>query len=267
MQTSRSLVLVAVCVLGSGMPSVSQAQDFAAATFVPPLLVATRFATPIGAAGGGASRPLHTITVPATRTEPQNYLPEQLLVRDSIVRRWTDRTGEPIRVWIQGARDLSAWDEVFPSMARQAFEAWQDAGVPVRFVIVRDSAAAELHVVWTDRLGHDESGRTVWWSTAQGWITRARVTLSTHASDGMPQTPRALRAVALHEIGHALGMGHTADARNIMAPWVEVTELSEADRTTAAMLYQLRPGRVMAGSAEARSDASGMQRRARGTLP
>ena len=145
-------------------------------------------------------------------------------------------------------------------MAHQALREWTTVGLPVRFDVVSDSAAAEIHVLWTDHLGQDESGRTVWWSTSKGWITRARVTLSTHASDGLPQTPRALRAVALHELGHALGLSHTSDARNIMAPWVEVSELSDADRSTAAQLYQLPAGRVVAGADDA-TQASGRQRR------
>jgi Matrixin len=264
MHQSRSLLMSLICAAGVSLPSSLGAQDGAAAFSVRAIHFATPFVTPSMAAMSAT-----TIRLPlgydldfAVAAESQNYLAELLVVRDSIVRRWSDRTEEPIRVWVQPARQLDGWDRSFPEMAHQAVDEWSTVGLPIRFTTTADSAAAELLVIWTDRLGHDESGRTVWWSTSKGWITRARVTLSTHASDGLPQTPRALRAVALHELGHALGLGHTADARNIMAPWVEVAELSDADRNTAMLLYTMPVGRVSA-DAEARSDAGTTVRRSR----
>lgn len=240
----RSVLTLCILMAAVSAPSTAAAQDDAAGYF----MRAGRRALPseLGFTSHAErySSLRFRVDVQDIATPARNYLDEQLLVRDSTIRRWRERVDSPIRVWIQGRIPSRVWHEDFPTMVREAIDEWESVGLPVRFAEVGDSATAEIHVLWADQLGQDESGRTVWWSTSRGWITRARVTLSMHASDGLPQTPGALRAVAMHELGHALGLGHTADARNIMAPWVEVSALSDADRNTARLLYRMQVGRV-----------------------
>ena len=55
-----------------------------------------------------------------------------------------------------------------------------------------------------------------------------------------------------------LGLSHTSDARDIMAPWVEVAQLSAADRATARILYRLPSGRVAAGDMRVAEAAAGV---------
>jgi len=65
-----------------------------------------------------------------------------------------------------------------------------------------------------------------------------------HASDGHPLDSRGMRAIALHEVGHALGLSHSLNERDIMAPLVRVDGLSEQDRGTIKLLYSLPAGQV-----------------------
>ena len=58
------------------------------------------------------------------------------------------------------------------------------------------------------------------------------MTIALRRSTGEVLEPDAVHAIALHEIGHALCMDHTADAANVMAPKVRVRQLSAADRAT-----------------------------------
>jgi len=53
-----------------------------------------------------------------------------------------------------------------------------------------------------------------------------------------------VRAAALHEIGHLLGVGHSRSEGDIMSAEAHALELSRADLLTLRLLYVLPPGPV-----------------------
>lgn len=173
---------------------------------------------------------------------PGTYIDELLAQRDSALARWPERTRRPLRVWVHEAEGNEGWSADFASAVRDAFLTWGEAGIPLRFDFVRDSANADIEVRFVDALPNGISGKTIWSRDADWWLVSSSIQLAlVHPSGGFV-TPPQMRAIALHEVGHLLGLDHTAASDNIMAARVRVRELSEADRATARLLYSVPAG-------------------------
>jgi predicted Zn-dependent protease len=174
--------------------------------------------------------------------EAGTYLPEILLERDSSVVRWHDRSLTPVTVWVQSAPDLDDWNDDYVQSVASAFRSWDVLNFPVRFRVVTDSADAEVHVTWVDRFNAPISGRTRWSRDDNMWIVNGSIVLAVHHQHGEVLDRAAMRAMALHEVGHLLGLDHTSDPGAIMAPRVRVRDLTEKDKATIKLLYSVGAG-------------------------
>lgn len=170
------------------------------------------------------------------------YIDDLLRTRDSALTRWPIRVTYPLRVWVAEPVQLPGWDEQFPSSVRDAFDAWVNAGIPMRFTFTPDSAGADIHVRFLPRFPTGISGKTMWSRTDEWWLVSADIILSLTHPAGGSLTPLQMRAIALHEVGHLLGLDHTVDPTNIMSPRVRVRDLSDADRATIRLLYSVPAG-------------------------
>jgi hypothetical protein len=172
------------------------------------------------------------------------YISEMLAERDSALARWPDRGGHPLTIWIQPHVDVDDWTDAYVQSVRDAVGVWDALALPVRFAFTADSAGADVHVTFIDQFDEAISGRTKWERDDSWWITDADIVLAVHHRSGPALDHDAMRALALHELGHLLGLDHTEDATSIMAPRVRVRSLSNADRATVRLLYTLPPGGV-----------------------
>jgi hypothetical protein len=214
--------------------------------------VAPRIVAPRAGAGYGSPRGLDGLLTaggPWQRAAPQmvgTYLPDIVTQGNARVRRWGDRTGAPIRVWVAPGAGVAGWRPAFTAALRRAFSTWEQVGLRVRFTFVDAPEDAEVTVTWTDRLDARRAGVTHWTADQDGWVTQVHIVLATSASDGRPANDASMRRIALHEIGHLLGLEHSADPGDVMAAWVHAADLTERDRRTARLLYALPPGEVAA---------------------
>lgn len=170
------------------------------------------------------------------------YIAELLAERDSAITRWPDRVSHPLRIWIAETERVREWNADFAPAVRDAFQAWVAVGIPIRFDFIADSASADVHVRFVETFPNGISGKTIWSRDVSWWLVSGEIELAlSHPNGGTVSAPQ-MHAIAMHEVGHLLGLDHSGAADDIMAAHVHVRELSDADRATARLLYSMPAG-------------------------
>jgi hypothetical protein len=171
------------------------------------------------------------------------YLDSLLLSTDSVLRRWPVPLGRPVRVaLIEGGP--STYDPRMSGYVREAFTNWENLGLDLHFEFTADTAGADMVVKWISRFAIDRTGQTDLTWDQFGRVQRAVITLAIADGRGRTLPSTALLSVAIHEVGHALGLPHSAQPTDVMFPEPRITEVSTRDRHTAVLLYQLPAGSV-----------------------
>ena len=177
--------------------------------------------------------------------ESDTYLPAMLETGDSMIIRWPERIDDPLRVFVETG-SVPGYNERSRRAVLDAFRRWERVPeIPVDFVYTRSPDGADVIVKWVETFPVERAGQADMIWRSDGLLQSGTLTLATHAY----QSHRALSTdaiftVALHEIGHLLGLGHSDRARDVMAPTTRVHDLTSRDRRTAMLLYNLAPGKI-----------------------
>src|SRR2546425_9580695 len=161
--------------------------------------------------------------------------------QDSMLHRWDNRARHPVRVYVTPGT-VANFQPAFVDAIRDAFAEWGRSGVPVSFDLGGDTTNAEVTFRWRIQFEIERTGQTDLEWDQDGHILKATVTIATFDPKGRPLGADDVRAVALHEIGHVLGLDHSPDSTDLMYAKGTIRRLSDKDVRTALLLYQLTPG-------------------------
>lgn len=162
----------------------------------------------------------------------------------------------PLKIYVPPVPFEAPDPAAYVSLVQRAFMAWSQPFPALRFAFVNSPAEAQIKVKWVEHFPESEGiwGQALYpvpqpprYQTHQSEVHLAlRAQQGTAVGTGSPFfSQEELMAIAIHEVGHALGLPHSKNPEDIMTPYIfRLTaqsrwQISPRDLNTLAYLYRL----------------------------
>jgi|GEM_PF-2015739 len=195
------------------------------------------------------------------------YGPDYLAEMGGKVIHWADPLNQPIRVYVGDGSSVPGWKPEDRALVQDAYAEWQQAlGNQIRFEFTEEPQDADTIIGWMEKpktadpkeaaqedgKGPTDAKQEMRSGECQtemlgGMLTRDDIVLALNNEAGKVFSANSLHNVALHEIGHSLGLigGHSNNPSDVLFPNSRYygglrKRLSQRDINTVKRLYTLK---------------------------
>lgn len=130
----------------------------------------------------------------------------------------------PLKVYVQETSS-KYYKSSFKDYVSYAFEVWEKADNRINYAFTNNSRNADIKILFVENLGkkYDENylGLTEYDTNRNNEIESSKIQISLLKFGSDVVTDGEVKATIIHELGHAFGLGHSDNEKDIMYPYID----------------------------------------------